>query len=290
MITIPAIDLRNGAVVRLRQGDYAQQTTYGDDPAAMARRFEAEGAELLHVVDLDAAREGRRTQAAQVRAITRAVGVPIQLGGGLRTLDDIDAAFNDGAARVVLGTAAVRDPQLVRDAVERHGPERIVVGVDARDGVAKVDGWTASGEADAGELLEAMAALGVRRFVYTDIGRDGALSEPNYAAVEHMLARARRVGAALIASGGVAGIEHLRRLAEIPGLEGTIVGSAIYRGLLDLREAIALSPALPRGGGGSRENSPRTAGEGAERTPRTAGEGAERTPRTGGEGRMRRGR
>ncbi len=240
MIVIPAIDLRDGAVVRLHQGDYAQQTTYGRDPAAAARRFEAEGAERIHVVDLDGAREGRRTQAEQVRAIAGAVGVPIQLGGGLRTLDDIDAAFDDGVERVVLGTAAVRDPQLVRAVVERHGPERIAIGIDARDGVAKVDGWTVSGEADAGELLDAMAALGVRRFIYTDIGRDGALTEPNYAAVERMLARAAGVGAALIASGGVAEIEHVRRLAELPGLEGAIVGKAIHQGLLDLRAAVAL--------------------------------------------------
>ncbi len=237
MIIIPAIDLRDGLVVRLRQGDYAQQTTYGDDPAAAARRFEADGASLIHVVDLDGAREGRRTQAAQARAIA-AAGVPFQLGGGLRTLGDIDSAFADGACRVALGTAAVRDPELVRSAVARYGAERIVVGIDARDGVARVDGWTVSGESDAGELLDAMASLGATRFIYTDIGRDGVLAEPNYAAIERMLARARSAGAELIASGGVAGIEHVRRLAELPDLEGVIVGSAIYQGLLDLRAAI----------------------------------------------------
>ncbi len=253
MIVIPAIDLLDGAVVRLRQGDYAQQTTYSDDPVSVARRFEAEGAALIHVVDLNGARKGRRTQAAQVRAIAAAVSIPVQLGGGLRTLADIGSALEDGAARVVLGTAAVRDPALIQSAIARYSPDRIVVGIDARDGVAKVEGWTESGETDAGELLDASAALGVTRFIYTDIGRDGALAEPNYAATERMLELAGRAGAALIASGGVAGIEHLRRLAELPELEGVIVGSAIYRGLLDFREAVgafapAPSPTLPLDG------------------------------------------
>ena len=237
MLVIPAIDLRDGLVVRLRQGDYDRQTTYGDDPAAVARRFESDGAPLIHVVDLNGAREGRRTQAAQVRAVAAAVSVPVQLGGGLRALPDVDAALADGAARVVLGTAAVRDPGLVARAVERHGAERIVVGIDARDGVASVDGWTQSGGADAGDLLDAMAGAGARRFVYTDISRDGALSAPNYAAIEAMLARARRAGASLIASGGVAEHEHLRALAEL-GVEGVIVGSALYEGRVELARAV----------------------------------------------------
>ena len=150
------------------------------------------------------------------------------------------AAVNAGSPAALVAAANRSNLDGVFRTTVRTWPERVAIGIDARDGVAKVDGWTVSGEADAGELLDAMAALGVRRFIYTDIGRDGALTEPNYAAVERMLARAAGVGAALIASGGVAEIEHVRRLAELPGLEGAIVGKAIHQGLLDLRAAVAL--------------------------------------------------
>ena len=240
MEIIPTIDLRAGAVVRLFQGDYDRQTTYGNDPALVAQQFEADGASRIHVVDLDGAKEGRRTQAAQVRAIAAAVAIPIELGGGLRSLADVDSAIADGAGRVILGTAAVRDPALVREALDQHGPERVVVGIDARDGMAAVSGWTQGSAATAADLLDAMAAAGVRRFIYTDISRDGALSSPNFEALAAMVRRANRAAPAarLIASGGVAGIDHLRALAGL-GVEGAIVGSAIYEGVLDLSAAIA---------------------------------------------------
>ena len=240
MEMIATIDLRAGAVVRLFQGDYDRQTTYGNDPARVAQQFEADGASRIHVVDLDGAKEGRRTQAAQVRAIAAAVAIPIELGGGLRSLADVDSAIADGAGRVILGTAAVRDPALVREALALHGPERVVVGIDARDGIAAVSGWTQGSAATAADLLDAMAAAGVRRFIYTDISRDGALSSPNFEALAEMVRRANRAAPALrlIASGGVAGIDHLRALADL-GVEGAIVGSAIYEGVLDLSAAIA---------------------------------------------------
>lgn len=239
MEVIPAIDLRGGAVVRLLQGNYDRQTTFGDDPVGVARGFEADGAPRIHVVDLDGAREGRRTQAAEVRAVAAAVGIPIELGGGLRSAEDIDEALADGVDRVVLGTAAVEQPALIEQALAAHGAERVVVGIDARDGIASVSGWTESGSIPAADLLDRMANLGVRRFIYTDITRDGTLTSPNFAAVGDMVLRAEAAGGArIIASGGIAEIDHLRTLAGI-GAEGAIIGVAIYHGTLDLATAVA---------------------------------------------------
>lgn len=239
MEIIPAIDLRGGAVVRLLQGNYDRQTTFDDDPVRVARRFEADGAPRIHVVDLDGAREGRRTQASEVRAVAAAVGVGVQLGGGLRSPADLADAFADGVDRVVLGTAAVEEPALVEQALAAHGAERVVVGIDARDGIVSVAGWTEASEIAAADLLERMAGLGARRFVYTDITRDGTLTSPNFAAVSEMVERADAAGGArVIASGGIAEIAHLRTLAEL-GAEGAIVGSAIYRDALDLAAAVA---------------------------------------------------
>ncbi len=239
MEVIPAIDLRGGAVVRLLQGNYDRQTTFGGDPVGVARGFEADGAPRIHVVDLDGAREGRRTQAAEVRSVAAAVGIPIELGGGLRSPEDIAEALADGVDRVVLGTAAVEQPALIEQALVAHGPERIVVGIDARDGIASVSGWTESGSIPATDLLDRMADLGVRRFIYTDITRDGTLTSPNFSAVGDMVERAEAAGGArVIASGGIAEIDHLRTLANL-GAEGAIIGVAIYLGTLDLAAAVA---------------------------------------------------
>ena len=239
MEIIPAIDLRAGAVVRLLQGNYDRQTTFGDDPVGVARGFEADGAPRIHVVDLDGAREGRRTQAAEVRAVAAAVGIPIELGGGLRSSDAIDEAIADGVDRVVLGTAAVEEPALIEQALAAHGAERVIVGIDAREGIVSVAGWTESGAIPAPDLLNRMADIGVRRFIYTDITRDGTLTSPNFTAVSDMVERADAAGGArIIASGGIAEIGHLRTLANL-GAEGAIIGVAIYLGTLDLAAAVA---------------------------------------------------
>ena len=239
MEVIPAIDLRGGAVVRLLQGNYDRQTTFGDDPVGVARGFEADGAPRIHVVDLDGAREGRRTQAAEVRAVAAAVGIPIELGGGLRSAGVIAEAIADGVDRVVLGTAAVEEPELIEQALAAHGAERVIVGIDAREGIASVAGWTESGAIPAPDLLNRMADMGVRRFIYTDITRDGTLTSPNFSAVADMVERADAAsGARIIASGGIAEIDHLRTLANI-GAEGAIIGAAIYLGTLDLAAAVA---------------------------------------------------
>ena len=239
MEVIPAIDLRGGAVVRLLQGNYDRQTTFGDDPVGVARGFEADGAPRIHVVDLDGAREGRRTQAAEVRAVAAAVGIPIELGGGLRSSGDIAEALADGVDRVVLGTAAVEEPALIEQALAAHGAERVIVGIDAREGIVSVSGWTESGAVPAPDLLNRMADMGVRRFIYTDITRDGTLTSPNFSAVSDMVERADAAGGSrIIASGGIAEIGHLRTLASI-GAEGAIIGAAIYLGTLDLAAAVA---------------------------------------------------
>ena len=231
MIVIPAIDLRGGRCVRLFQGDFAREMVYGDDPVAMARRWEEAGASLLHVVDLDGARAGRPVQGAIVTAITTALAIPVQASGGLRRLDDIAAALDAGPARVVLGTAALEDRELLRAAIARWGGERIVVGVDARDGLVATRGWREMTTTPAVELAREVAALGVRRVVYTDIGRDATLAGPNYAALGELAAIE---GLALIASGGVGSRDHLAALAAIPGIEGAIVGQALYTGAVVL--------------------------------------------------------
>jgi phosphoribosylformimino-5-aminoimidazole carboxamide ribotide isomerase len=232
MLVIPAIDLRGGRCVRLYQGDYARETVVGDDPVAMARHWQAAGARLLHVVDLDGARAGRPVQLDLVGRICAALAIPVELGGGLRTAGDVAAALAAGVARVILGTAALEEPALVTALLARHGPECIVLGLDARDGRVASRGWLATSEVAAVDLARAMAAAGVRTVVYTDIGRDGTLTGPNVAATA---ALARASGLAVIASGGVSGRADLAALAAEPGIAGVIVGRALYTG--DLRLA-----------------------------------------------------
>lgn len=238
MEILPAIDLRGGRVVRLTQGDYARETLFAQDPVAVARGFVEAGATRIHVVDLDGALSGGPDQARLCAAIALAVPVPIELGGGLRSEEDVSRALDVGIERVVLGTAAVRDPGLVSALVAKHGAERIVVGVDARDGQVAVSGWTDQTAVSVEALVDDMAARGVRRFIYTDIARDGMLSEPNVESTAALVRHAATHGAKVISSGGVGSIEHLLRLADA-GCEGAIVGSAIYRGAFELADAIA---------------------------------------------------
>ena len=240
MEVIPAIDLRNGQVVRLNQGDFAQQTTFSDDPVRVARQFVEAGASRIHLVDLDGALDGSPAQKELCMAIAEAVSVPIEVGGGFRTEQQVAMALDIGMDRVVLGTAAVEDPELVGRLVDRHGVERIVVGLDARDGMVAVSGWKETTEVLATDLMADMHARGVRLFIYTDISRDGTLSSPNFEAAAEILYHGLSLSSdvRVIASGGIGEIAHLRRL-ETLGMEGAIVGSAIYRGTIDLHEAVA---------------------------------------------------
>ena len=231
---IPVVDLRGGRCVRLAQGDFDRETVFSDDPVSTAQRWVEQGAQRIHVVDLEGARDGHPVNDEAVRSIIDAVSVPVQVAGGIRDMDAIDRWLAAGADRVVLGTAAVRDPEFAADAAKRHG-DRIVVSIDARDGVVATDGWRQASEEQAEELLRRLSALGVGRFVYTDIGRDGTLQSPNFEAVETLVAA---TSAPLIAAGGVAEVGHLVRLGQL-GVEGAIVGMALFDGRVQLAEALA---------------------------------------------------
>ncbi len=230
---IPAIDLRGGKCVRLFQGDYERETTYSDDPVAMAKRWESLGAPRLHVVDLDGAKAGAPANQRVMAAICAAVAVPVEVSGGIRDVGSVEAAFAYGASRVQLGSAAVRDPALVREALSRFG-EGIVVSIDCRDGEVRTDGWIGRTGVTVFELAKAMVEAGVARIMVTDIGRDSTLTEPNFELLERLV---RELPIPVVASGGVATIEDLRKLAAI-GCEGAIVGKALYEGTVDLREAL----------------------------------------------------
>ncbi|MBI4497738.1 MAG: 1-(5-phosphoribosyl)-5-[(5-phosphoribosylamino)methylideneamino]imidazole-4-carboxamide isomerase [Chloroflexi bacterium] len=234
MEVIPAIDLRDGRCVRLVQGDYQRETVYSDDPAAVARRWQDLGAPRLHVVDLDGAAGGAPRNLAAIRAILDAVRLPVQVGGGIRSLEVAGRLLGLGVDRVVFGTVAVRQPELVADACRQFGPAAVVVGVDARNGQVAVSGWREQESLAATDLVRQMEAIGVQRFVYTDIARDGTLAGPNLDALAALVAQ---TPARVIASGGVSGVEDIRRLRPL-GVEGVIVGRALYTGDLDLPAAL----------------------------------------------------
>lgn len=238
MILFPAIDLKDGQCVRLRLGDMDQATVFNDSPANQARSFEAEGFKYLHVVDLNGAFAGESVNGAAVDAILDAVTFPVQLGGGIRTLADIERWLGKGLARVILGTVAVRDPDLVREAARRF-PGRVAVGIDARGGKVAVEGWAETSELSAVELAQRFEGAGVAAIIYTDIDRDGVLSGINW---DSTLELARAVTIPVIASGGLASMDDIRRLARPDArvLEGAISGRALYDGRIDSREALAL--------------------------------------------------
>ncbi len=235
MILYPAIDLKDGQCVRLLRGAMDRATVFGDDPAAQARAFVAAGCAWLHLVDLNGAFSGRPVNGGAVEAILAAVDVPVQLGGGIRDRATIEAWLERGVARVILGTAALRDPGLVRAAAAAH-PGRVAVGIDARDGRVAVEGWAQTSETLAVDLARRFEDAGVAAIVYTDIDRDGAMAGPNVASTA---ALAQAVSIPVIASGGVASLDDLRALKNSGApLDGAISGRALYEGRLDLAEAV----------------------------------------------------
>jgi len=238
VILFPAIDLKEGGVVRLAEGDMGRATVYSDEPAAQAEAFQRLGFEWLHVVDLDGAFAGRSVNGEAVSAILGRVSLPVQLGGGIRDMGAIEAWLARGVTRVILGTAAVRDPALVREAARRH-PGRVAVGVDARGGRVAVAGWAEASELTALELARRFEDAGVAAIIYTDIARDGLLTGLN---LEATRALAEAVSVPVIASGGLASIDDVRALAAAPNraIAGAVTGRALYDGRLDAREALAL--------------------------------------------------
>ena len=238
MIIYPAIDLRAGRVVRLRQGRAENETIYGDDPAQIAARWQGEGAAWLHVVNLDGAfGDASTANERELARIVLTVSIPVQFGGGLRDVASIEAAFALGIARVVIGTAAIENPALVSDAIARFGAERIIVGIDARDGMVATRGWREQSQISALDLARQMRERGVARIVYTDIARDGMLRGIDAGAMAHL---ARAANVRVIASGGVASLRDVKALKalEDDGIEGVIIGQALYTGAVSLKELV----------------------------------------------------
>jgi phosphoribosylformimino-5-aminoimidazole carboxamide ribotide isomerase len=234
---LPAIDLRAGRCVRLLQGDYARETVFSDDPVAMARRWAEAGARRLHVVDLDGARSGRPENLPVVRQIAAAVSLPVQLGGGIRDREAVLAALDAGVARVILGTTLITgDPALI-DALLAEFGDRVVAGVDARDGRVAIHGWTETTDRDAVDLARELEARGARRLIYTDISSDGMLDGPNFEGVRRMV---EALSIPVIAAGGVSSADDVRRLAALEpvGLEGVIIGKALYTSAVRLEELL----------------------------------------------------
>jgi phosphoribosylformimino-5-aminoimidazole carboxamide ribotide isomerase len=238
VILFPAIDLKNGQCVRLEQGDMARATVFNLDPAAQARNFAAQGFEYLHVVDLDGAFAGRPMNAHAVEAMLKAVSIPVQLGGGIRDLDTAEAWLAKGIARVIIGTAAVGDPELVRAAAKKF-PGRVAVGLDARDGKVAVEGWAETSEVSALEIAQRFEDAGVAAIIFTDIARDGLLKGLN---LDATIALAERISIPVIASGGLASIEDVKALLapRAKKLAGAIAGRALYDGRIDPAEVLAL--------------------------------------------------
>lgn len=235
MLIIPGIDLKDGKCVRLYQGDYNQVTVFSDDPAQVGIRWRDEGAQYLHVVDLDGSKAGRPVNLEVIAQIKAASGLPVEVGGGIRKEATVLELLGRGVDRVILGTAALRDPEMTGQLCRKYG-EKIVIGIDARNGLVAVEGWTETSGVLATDLARQLVQLGAQRFIYTDISRDGTLTEPNYAAFSEF---AEAAGKPVIASGGVARTDQVRKLAEL-GAEGVIIGRALYTGDVKMAELLAV--------------------------------------------------
>jgi len=234
MIVLPAIDLKAGEVVRLKQGDFARKTVYSQDPLAVAKDFAAKGAEWLHLVDLDGASAGESKNFNVIQKIATETELKIQTGGGIRKKEDVKRLLDLGVNRVIIGTLAVKDPNTLSEIIEEFGAESILVSIDARDGKVATSGWLEESEKDMLDFAEEMEALGVRYILYTDIGRDGMLSGPDFAGLKKLKAE---TGLKIIASGGISSNQDLYDLAA-DGFYGAITGQAIYQAKVDLKEVL----------------------------------------------------
>jgi phosphoribosylformimino-5-aminoimidazole carboxamide ribotide isomerase len=240
MIILPAIDLLDGQVVRLRQGQLDQRTVYPEDALFYASRWEEEGGNCLHVVDLNAAFTGEHRNLKLIEKLVSSLNIPVQVGGGVRSLAAAQRLLGAGAARVVVGTRAVQDRGFLDDLVRQFAGDKVAVSVDTKDGKVAVKGWAEVSELDALEFIRQIDRAGIGSVIFTDIATDGMLSGPNFVALEKVLAITR---CEVISSGGVATIEHVRQLAAIPGLHGAIIGKALFDGTVDLAEAVAVANA-----------------------------------------------
>ena len=236
MDIIPAVDVKDGKCVRLYQGDYDKETIFSTDPVSVAVGWQEMGAERIHVVDLDGASSGSQLNFQVIERMISCLTIPVQVGGGIRTESNVLTMMDIGVDRVVLGTIAVENKELVRSIVDRFGTESIIVGIDARDDLVSIKGWKESTAVSSFDLMNDMYNIGVRRFVYTDISRDGTLMEPNFESIKQIV---NRSDANIIASGGVSSLGHIEQLAGL-GVEGVIIGKALYTGDINLHEAISI--------------------------------------------------
>jgi len=236
MEIIPAVDIREGRCVRLYQGDYRRQTVYGEDPVEIALRWRSQGARWLHIIDLAGAASGKPESIPLVEAIVKESGLLVEFGGGVRQVKVVEELLRKGVRRVILGTAAIENPAMVKKLCRRFG-EAVAVSLDAREGKVSTHGWRKDTAVDALQLAKEMVDMGVSRFIFTDIKRDGTLTEPNFALVERLV---RGVNVPVVAAGGICRLEHLERLKTL-GVEGVVIGKALYTGDIDLTEAIALA-------------------------------------------------
>ncbi|MEC8891639.1 MAG: 1-(5-phosphoribosyl)-5-[(5-phosphoribosylamino)methylideneamino]imidazole-4-carboxamide isomerase [Chloroflexota bacterium] len=234
MEIIPAIDILDGKCVRLFQGDFDRETIFANDPVEMALRWESEGASCLHIVDLDGAKGGEISNSKTIKKIRNSTNARIQVGGGIRSVDSAKRYADIGVDRLIIGTAAVESPETVSSIINIYGPSSVIISVDARDGIVELDGWTRRSEVSAKSLVQEMVSYGVIRCMYTDITRDGTLTEPNYNSIEDLVEFAK---ISVLAAGGISTVESLMTLDKI-GVEAAIVGRAIYTGDLDLRSAL----------------------------------------------------
>ena len=231
----PAIDLKDGCCVRLKQGEFKEVTVYSREPYKVAEYFEESNASFIHLVDLDGALKGHSVNEETIKKIVNSVSIPCELGGGIRSLEDIERVLSYGIHRVIIGTKAVSNPEFVKEAIKRFGPDKIVVGVDAKNGMVAVEGWEQVSDKTAVALCSAMKEIGVQSIVYTDISKDGMLSGPN---VEMTKKLTDETGLNIIASGGVSSMEDLRHLSEA-GIKGAIIGKAIYEKRVNIAEAVS---------------------------------------------------
>ncbi|MCE2464487.1 MAG: 1-(5-phosphoribosyl)-5-[(5-phosphoribosylamino)methylideneamino]imidazole-4-carboxamide isomerase [Dehalococcoidia bacterium] len=237
MEVIPALDLKSGRCVRLYQGDFAQETVFSSNPLEVAQRWQAEGAGRLHIVDLDGAATGEQTNYDVIRSLVSNLRIPVQVGGGVRSRESADRLLGLGVSRVVLGTAAIEDPALVEELCRIHGGEQVVVAVDSRDGYVATRGWMEGSSVLSVDLVQSMGALGVPRFLCTDISRDGTLTHPNFESLRQLV---QATSMAILASGGISSEEDIQELSGI-GVEGAILGRALYTGDILLEAAIEAS-------------------------------------------------
>ena len=233
MIIFPAIDIRGGKCVRLLKGDFAKETVFSDKPEEMAKKWQAQGAEFLHLVDLDGALAGRPQNLATVEKILAAVDIPVELGGGIRSMQDVETVLALGVSRVIIGSAAVRHPEFVAEAVKKYG-DKIVVGIDAKSETVRTDGWLDDSGENYIAFAERMESYGVKNIIFTDIDKDGMLAGPNF---DQLAALRASVSCEIIASGGVSTLEDIAALKKL-GIDGAIAGKAVYTGTLDLAKAI----------------------------------------------------